>query len=246
MTTHRSHAVTVVLLGLLSWPAYAINQCTDSNGNVSFQDAPCPPGSVVATVPAEKETHKQKSEFQLVSISLRNGRHYGLHIPHNWQYEINDFKDSPALRESAGVPDDWQFDKQAFDGMKTLKVTVAGDDPLIMLLTFTPNRTSLGLDRAVLNDLMQGIREQHNAFPTERFITSQEIKLRSGNGIGQISLFKDEALAAQPKLPPDEYIFVTAGAMVIDGHVITLTVLCNDVSKDNYLMAITSLHFLLS
>ena len=91
------YAACILALGLVL-PAWAINKCTDAQGKVSFQDAPCPgegeqievrpamPAPAVAPPPRKPskegpfgETWRRKQYLQTQGIPQAHAAHFILH-----------------------------------------------------------------------------------------------------------------------------------------------------------------------
>ena len=88
---------------------------------------------------------------------------------------------------------------------------------------------------------MQGIHERHSANPDERRVSSIPIKPVFAKGAGHVLTYVDEPLLANPKRSPTEFTHITIGALVIEGMTISVSVLNNKPSGDNYLKALLAL-----
>jgi len=209
-------------LCLSSWSALAINRCTDASGKVAFQDKPCPLESTAKTIQpsASKLLASTKNGVQLKEVSIGINRTF-----------------------TVGLPEDWQATVQPTDAgtAVTLRAVPAQGDTLILLMSFLPKRQSMNMDSMVLDRIMQGIHERHGVNPDERRLASIPIDPVFAKGVGHVMSYVNETLLADKQRSPSEFTHLTTGALVIEGMTVSVSVLNNNPSGENYIKALLAL-----
>ena len=210
----------------LSSQSLAINKCTDGQGKISFQDKPCPSASEMTVIQSISPSNANGNQsvnnpdIKIVDVNLTNGKSFSVGVPGNWQ-------DSIRLGNET-VP--------------TLRVVSSNGEPLILLMTFIPKRQSVGLDNIVLNEVMQGIADQHSNSKSERKIGVRKVDLVFAEGVGHLLTYIDDSLVKNINRKSDEFSFITTGALIIEGMVINVSILTNDIKSDNYAKALIAVH----
>ena len=209
-------------LCLSSWSALAINRCTDANGKIAFQDKPCPVSSTAETIKPSISniTATAKDGVQLKEIAIGINKTFTVGLPESWQ----------ATVQPAGP-----------DATLTLRAVPEQGDALVLLMSFLPKRQSVGMDSMVLDRIMQGIHERHSVNPDERRLSSIPIKPVFSKGVGHVLSYVNEAMLADTKRPPTEFTHLATGALVIEGMTVSVSVLNNDPSGENYTKALLAL-----
>jgi Domain of unknown function (DUF4124) len=209
-------------LCLYSWSALAINRCTDANGKVAFQDKPCPVSST---------TEKIKQNFSNTTTTIKHG------------VQLKDVTIGSNKTFTVGLPDSWQVTVQhaGAEATRTLRAVPEKGDALVLLMSFLPKRQSVGVDAMVLDRIMQDIHERHSVNPDERRLASTPIKPVFAKGVGHVLSYVNEALLADVKRPSTEFTHLTTGALVIEGMTVSVSVLNNDLSGENYMKAMLAL-----
>ena len=208
-------------LCLFSWNALAINRCTDGDGKVSFQDKPCPVNSSAVTIePRVSNGAKSSKGVQLKDVSIGSNKKF-----------------------TVGLPDDWivTVKPASGDAIRTLRAVPVQGDALVLLMSFIPKRQSLGLDELVLDKIMQAIYEQHSVNPDERRLASVPIKTVFAKGVGHLLSYVNETLLKDVNRPSTEFTHITTGALVVEGMTISVSLLNNDLSGENYTKALLAL-----
>ena len=209
-------------LCLSSWSALAINRCTDANGKVAFQDKPCPLSSTTETIKPNISniTTTANDGVQLKEVAIGSNKTFTVGLPEGWQVTVQ-----PTGAEAT----------------LTLRAVPEQGDALLLLMSFLPKRQSVGIDAMVLDRIMQGIHEQHSVNPDERRLASIPIKPVFAKGAGHVLSYVNEALLANTKRPPTEFTHLTTGALVIEGMTVSVSVLNNDPSGENYAKALLAM-----
>lgn len=210
------------ILSLFSSNSLAINRCTDAKGNVAFQDKPCPASSTTETIKPSIRNIATTVEngVQLKEIDIGNNKTFTVALPESWQITV----------QPAGP-----------DAALTLRAIPDRGDALLLLMTFLPKRQSVGMDTMVLDRIMQGIHEQHSINPDEQRLASIPIKPVFSKGAGHVLSYVNEALLADKNRLPTEFTHLTTGALVIEGMTVSVSVLNNNPSSENYTKALLAL-----
>ena len=207
---------------LSSWSAQSINRCTDANGKMAFQDRPCPNSSTSETIKSSisNTSTATNGNVQLKEILIGKNKSFTVGLPEGWQATVK-----PTGK----------------DAIRTLRAVPKQGDSLLLLMSFLPNRQSVGMDSIVLDKILQGIHEQHSVNPDEKRLASIPIKLVFSKGVGHVLSYVNETLQADNKRLPSEFSHLTTGALVIEGMTVSVSVLNNDPRGDNYTKALLAL-----
>jgi hypothetical protein len=212
----------VLVLAAVSSPAQAIVKCTDSNGKVLYQDKPCEKSHKFDSVPIKKKQFVSNSQADIKIVDIKAGStQYSIGFPDTWKAEVRSKSSNPA---------------------PTLRVVAPGQNRLILLMTFLPKGKSFGMDEILFNELMQEIHDRHSKSKSERKVESRPINLIFSTGLGHLLTYVDDSLKPIKNLAKDEFAYVSTGVLVIDGKVITLTILSNDPGTSNYSKAVAAIH----
>jgi hypothetical protein len=209
-------------LCLSSWSALAINRCTDANGKVAFQDKPCPASSTTETITPSNSNGVTTAEdgVQLKKVDIGSNKTFTVGLPEGWQVAV----------QPAGP-----------DATISLRAVPERGDALVLLMSFIPERQAVGMDAMVLDRIMQGIHEQHSVNPDERRLASIPIEPLFAKGTGHVLSYVNEALLEDTERSPTEFSHLTTGALVIEGMTVSVSVLNNDPSGENYMKALLAL-----
>jgi hypothetical protein len=209
-------------LCLSSWSALAINRCIDANGKLAFQDRPCPVSSTSTTV---------KPTTSNIATTTKNG------------VQLKEIDIGSNNTFTVGLPQDWQVTVQPAeaDGTITLKAVPEQGDALLLLMSFLSKRQSVAMDATVLDKVMQGIHEEHSANPNERQLASIPIKPLLSKSIGHLLTYVDKALLADANRLSTEFSHLTTGALLVEGMTVSVSILNNKPSGENYAKALLAL-----
>ena len=221
-------AIIICLLpGFFAHQALAINKCTDSNGKTSYQEKACPDSSKALTIEPQTSSKAQPvtAEVKVVDVAVNGSKTFSVGFPGHWQ----------SSTRSSG------------DSAPTLRIVATDGAPLRLLMTFFPKRQSLGLDDAVLNDAvldraMLAIHDLHAKSGNEKKIRSKKVEQVFSDGVGHVLTYVDEALLNRNNPGGDEFAYLTTGAVVIDGMLITISILSNALDSANYAKAMIAIH----
>lgn len=209
MSTNTLTLVAVLLLASSS-NAWAIYQCRDANGTVSFQDRPC-----TATQKAEREismpSDKNMAGSSAVEVTVPSIGAVRVSVPSGWRYEVGN--------NDGTVP-------------PTLLLTTSGDGGRVEL------RATLMPDASGQLDTAQGIDSALMASSAPFAAESAEGKtvirrLDSSNGIGAYANFSEKVAPPKPK-----FAHVTSGLFNAKGLVCTFTLLADDLTSDSHRAAL--------
>ncbi len=203
-------ALAATLLLAASSDAWAIYQCRDANGTVSFQDRPC-----TAAQKAEREislpSDNDKAGTSGVDLSVPSIGDVRVSFPSGWRHEVsnNDGTVPPTLLLTTGS-----------DGTRVeLRVTLMPDASGQL-------GTAQGIDAA--------LTASSQAFASESVQGRTIIRrLDSANGIGAYASFSEREPEAKPK-----FAHVTSGLFNAKGLVCTFTLLADDLGSDNHRRAL--------
>ena len=207
-----------LLLALACPSAHAIHKCVAKDGKVSYQDAPCPANSTSSPI-----MHRDLRPHAARVVTVVSG------------------EGGPRYR--VGIPGDWHDSIKPAAGGAALRVEATGRDPLVLLMTFFPERTSVGVDQPLLEQMMADIDARHSD-ATERRAASDPVDLVLAKGMGHLIAYEDRVLVKKPDHPPGEFAIMTTGVLIIEGHVITVTILSNSRNTDAYARALAAIHLI--
>jgi hypothetical protein len=164
------------------------------------------------------------AEVKTVNVALGNGKAFTIGIPGDWQSSI----------ESAAELD-----------APTLRAVPVQGAHLILLMTFIPKRQTVGMDAVVLDKIMQGIHEQHAGNPAETRVASRAINPIFAAGVGHVLTYVDETLLSNQGRAAEDFAYMTTGALLIEGMVVSVSILSNGIESENYAKALLGVATLL-
>lgn len=215
--TNRILVFLVLMLAAYN-PALAINKCTDRSGAVSFQDEACPNPAETKQVEPNAGSHSrlENPDVEIVDVSVNKKKTFSIALPSHWQYSIEDYADA-AL---------------------TLIAIENYDEPIKLQMVFAQQRQTTGSDASLLERVMLTVRNSHKGM---RKIRSESLKQVFSDSVGQLLTYVDGALAKKKKLADGEFVYMTTGAVVIDGMLIKIKLFTNDLDSENYARALVAM-----
>ena len=220
----RRLVLSVLCVSLFySTASVAINKCVDDKGRVSFQDKPCVATSTATAVKQQPISIVQSSDngVKIVDLKVGSGKHFSIGLPSDWKVSV---KTPPGIVAP------------------TLRAQPPSGSDLVLLMSFIPNPNTFVNGSSLLQKVMSEIDRQHQGNPNEKSISSLKIKQVFGKAPGKLNTYLDRRLANKSRLSKGEFMLVSEGAVVIDGVVVKITILTNDVASLNYKKAFAGIH----
>ncbi len=207
---------------IFSTHSFANNECVGIDGKVSFQDKPCPKITETSSImeSADKEKSPPGTDIRIIDLDVEGGKQFSVRVPASWK---------PAIRNPTGIL------------APTLRVKPSSGDDITLLMTFIPIKSTGESTSSLLNKVMAGIERQHGSNSSERKLATTSIKQILNDGEGSVITYIDDALAKSEHLPGGEFVFVTAGAVILNDVLVNITILTNDLQSDNYGKAIAAI-----
>ncbi len=237
----RCIRLSTLVFCLFSPSVFAIYQCTDNNGKVTFQDLPCQQNQQEQTLELERAQQHSATEkasassakslstkdFELVNIPVDGDTEFVLGFPKKWQASSSFDQNLSVAKLRVTTPEN-----------------TAQDEKLVLLMTFIPSKKAVGMDNLLLDEMMQELHDNRAGNNNEKKVVSKKLKLPLVKGVGHVMTYRDLKLAAQKTLPVGEFSHLTTGALIIDGRAISITLLSNTVDSDNYQKALLSVQMI--
>jgi hypothetical protein len=164
-----------------------------------------------------------------------------------WSLEKRCMRSGGRARTNDRCPGDWQssIESAAELDAPTLRAVPVQGAHLILLMTFIPKRQTVGMDAVVLDKIMQGIHEQHAGNPGETRVASRAIKPIFAAGVGHVLTYVDETLLSNQSRATEDFAYITTGALLIEGMVVSISILSNGIESENYVKALLGVATLL-
>lgn len=213
------------ILSIIGSPSLslAIQKCVDANGKISFQDKPCPTTSKAEEIKLESSSpaRNESDEINLVTLSLNSGKDYFIGVPSNWETTTQ----TAPNRESAN-----------------LRAASNDSSPAVLLMTIIEPKMFMGDDRLLLSKAMKRINAQYAPRGAhQKKVGSFPLKLRITEGLVEVATFQDKSLMTPSAKAKGEYPYVTAGAIVIKGTIINITLLSHSVTSNSFISGLAAI-----
>jgi hypothetical protein len=131
------------------------------------------------------------------------------------------------------VPDGWKH--SIVQPVPSLPPTLDIEEPkapLMLKITFLPDRDGKLAKEAELNKLMKATTGLYLAGSVEQKLELQPIKTKNGRGV--YATFTDASLVDKKELPPGQFRIVTSGILVVGKQAAAFTLLANRLDGKEY------------